>query len=469
MAAKQVQLPTVVPTAKQEEFFQLVGDPDAEEIMFDGAIRSGKSQAATQMLVAWAVAFPGTWYVVMRMTYRELEDTTKRLMLYGEGGLPPALPEELYGTGYMKTDNMVRLHNGSHILFRSAENAHDAAAKIRGLNLSGFFIDQVEELEDDAYLHLYETLLGRLSSPLGPRKALLSANPGPETHWAYDRFVNPDTRQKQCRYVHATLEDNQEHLPRRYFERMMKTKETSPDFYERYIIGKWGAFEGKRFRCWRPEDHLCDPFPIPSQWEVVEGMDYGWANPTCVIWIAVDHSGRYYAVAEHYASERPVSWHCDKIREIRSGFALAPSSSWLDPTAWAQRGEYESPAFEFQEYGIHPGKAQNDRPGGWNRVDELLSSRMSDGKPRLQVFRDRCPNLVRELPSLKIKDGTDDVEKRNDHAPDALRYAVMSRPLVPEHEVKAQPGDDDFRAVTYADRVLEKAQERTRTLSRIRY
>jgi PBSX family phage terminase large subunit len=412
------------------------------------------------MLVAWAVRYPNTWYVVMRRTYRELEDTTKRLMLQGEGGLPPALPPQLYGAGgYMKTDNMVRLHNGSHILFRSAENAFDAAAKVRGLNLAGFFIDQAEELEEDSYVMLYEQLLQRLSSHEGPGKALLSSNPGPETHWIYDRFVNPLTRQAQCRYVHATLMDNKKHLPRRYYEKMMRTRLTAPDQYERYILGKWGAFEGKRFRAWKDVDHVVDPFPIPHDWELIEGIDYGWKNPTCCVWVALDFRGRYFAVAEHYEAERPVSYHCQRIREIRRELALDPTASWLDPSAWAERGQYESPAYEFQEYGLFPARAENDRLGGWNRIDELLRERLDDGKPRLQVFRDRCPNLVRELPSLKIKDGSasDDVEKRNDHAPDALRYALMSRPLAP-----VVPSDDADRRDAYADRMLDSLTDAAR-------
>jgi len=423
------------PSPKQLAFFRATADPDAEEILFDGAIRSGKTQAACRLIAAWAWHFGGpNWkFVVIRKTYRELADSTQAAFLRGDGKMPPACPPELVKK-YLAKDEVVELKNGAQILFRSAENAFDAEDKIRNVTLAGFFIDQVEELDSGDYFAFYETLLSRLSDPRGPQKALLVANPGPEDHWVYKRFVNEKTKEPQTRRVGVTLLDNAQNLGASYVRRMLRRKETNPMFYRRFIIGEWGAFGGKRFACWNPREHVVVPFEVPSGWEVVQGIDYGWAHPTAAIWCAIDYEGRWWVVAEHVQNERAVSFHVQQVKRIETDIGLAPSSRWLDPSCWARKSEYQSTAMEFAEYGIDCGKAQNDRISGWNRIDEMLGRPMpNDGMPQLRIFNS-CEHLIEELPNLKIKEGTDDIEKVDDDASDALRYAIMSRSPVPEFE-----------------------------------
>lgn len=443
------------PTAKQEEFWDAVADPGADEILFAGSIRGGKTQAAAKQIASWAWEYGGT-YVVIRKTYRELADSTQKAMMRGDGPMPPAIPPELVRV-YRAKDEMIVLHNGAEILFRSAENAKDTEDKMKNITMAGFLIDQVEELEGDDYFTLYKTLTGRLSDPNGPRKALLVANPAAETHWVYTRFIDPATKLPYTRYVHVTLEDNAHNLHPRYVESLERRKTEDPDWYNRYALGKWGAFGGKRFRVWNPQIHVCEPLEsIPPEWEIIEAIDYGWENPLAVVWIAIDYEGRWYVIDEHSASNRPISWHAQEIKKIREKWNISPSSIWLDPSAWAERNQYESPAMEFFDYGISCARAQNDRLGGWNRIEELLLERMeSDDLPRLRIFSS-CKGLIKELPSLKVKDGTDDVEKKNDHLSDALRYAVMSRAPAP---LKAEVEETD-RSDLYARNLVQRLRDR---------
>jgi PBSX family phage terminase large subunit len=447
------------PSKKQLQFFKTCADPEAEEILFDGAIRSGKTQAACRLIAAWAWNFGGpNWkFCVMRKTYRELADSTQAAFIRGDGKMPPACPPELVKR-YLAKDEVVELKNGAQIMFRSAENAYDAEDKIKNVTLAGFFIDQVEELDGGDYFGLYETLLSRLSDPRGPQKALLVANPGPEDHWVYKRFVSNKTREPQTRRVSVTLLDNAGNLGASYVRRMLRRKETNPLFYRRYIIGEWGAFGGKRFACWDPARHVVTPFPIQPGWEIVQGIDYGWAHPTASVWCAIDYEGRWWVVAEHYQRERPVSYHAQEIRKLERDLNIPPSSRWLDPSCWARRSEYQSTAMEFAEYGIDCGKAQNDRISGWNRVDEMLTDDLADGEPRLRVFN-TCENLIDEMRSLKIKEGTDDVEKEHDDACDALRYAIMSRmptPILEEEEEELPIRDRLAQAILDRARKPEK-------------
>lgn len=445
------------PTDKQIEFWNACHDPDSEEILFDGAIRSGKTQAACKLIASWAWKYGGpNWkFVIMRRTYRELEDSTKAAFLRGDGKMPPGCPPPLVAN-YRAKDEMAILHNGAEILFRSAENPSDTEDKLRNVTIAGFFIDQVEELTGPDYFQMYETLISRMSDPRGPRKALLVANPGPEDHWVYQRFVDERKREQfpWCRRVHVKLEENEWNLPESYIRSMKRRETTNNMWYRRFILGEWGAFGGKRFPVWDPALHVVEPFPIPSDWEVVVGLDYGWANPTAAIYCAIDFEGRWWVIGEHYESEKPVSWHAAKMKELETELNISPSSIWLDPSTWARRTEYESPAIEFSDYGIFAGRAQNDRLGGWNRIDEMLTETMADGYPRLRIFN-TCTNLIKELPNLRIKEGTDDIVKENDHAADAMRYAIMSRMPSPE---RAEDEEDmsDMRQVI-VNRILSRA------------
>lgn len=425
-----------IPNRKQIEFFQSCNDPMADEILYDGSIRAGKTQACCKQIIAWAWQYGGR-YVVARKTYPELRDSTMAVMLRGEGGMPPGCPPELVKE-YRAGDRELHLKNGAEILFRNLESAEEGRAKLRNISLNGFFIDQVEELDGEEWGEFYEELLGRLSDPRGPGKMLLAANPGPTDHWVWRRFIDPEHRERfpQTRYVHCTLYDNEENLDPKYFATRIRTKTQNPEYYKRMVLGEWGAFGGKRFKCWDPTRNVIDPVTIPRHWEVIEAVDYGYAHPFCCLWVAIDERERYYVVGEHYERERPVSHHAKMIHAIRDSLGVQPEVMWADPSIFDERGGYASVAAEMNDYGLAPAKANRDRLGGWNRIEEMLT-REIEGAAQLRVFS-TCRHLIKELPNLRFKDNSDDVEKVNDHASDALRYAVMSRPPAPE-----LPGEDE--------------------------
>jgi phage terminase large subunit len=100
------------------------------------------------------------------------------------------------------------------------------------------------------------------------------------------------------------------------------------------------------------------------------------------------------------------------------------------PDLWNRRQDSGKSGYEIMQavYGMPPMLAADDRRiAGWRMVREYLSCRTS---PSLHVTR-RCEELIRCLPALLF-----DSEKTEDasgephsvtHAPEALRYALMSR------------------------------------------
>lgn len=446
------------PNPKQIEFFRACADPYAEEILYDGSIRAGKTQAACKQVVAWAWKYGGR-HLVARKTYPELVDSTMKIMLNGEGGLPPACPHEIMlggslAKGYKAGERSLTLANGAEILFRNLESAEEGRAKLRNISLNSIFVDQVEELDGDEWGEFWEELMGRLSDPRGPRKAILAANPGPTDHWVYRRYIDDETRLEWTRYVHCTLYDNQDNLDPRYFESRVRTRISNPEYYKRMVLGEWGAFGGKRYKCWNPAVHVVEPFPIPHHWEVFEALDYGYAHPFCCLWFAIDPDERWYVFAEHFERERPLSYHAKIIKAQREQWGVSPSVTWCDPSIFRPQGQFESVAIEMADYGLYPARAENDRLGGWARLEEFLLADIN-GDRKLRIFS-TCRNLLKELPNLRYKEGTDDVEKQNDHAADALRYGVMSRPYVPP---PLETDEEEDRRSIYLRRKLAEAKQ----------
>lgn len=302
------------PTARQLDGARAALDPDARVVVLDGAIRSGKTQAAARILLEYAVEQPAT-YLVARSTYRSLKDSTEKALLHGDGGLPPLIPPQLVQQ-YRASDEMVRLRSGAEILFRSLEEGQ--LGKILNLSLGGVLVDQIEELDPgDAGERVFDTLLGRLSDPRGPRKLLCVANPSGLASWQYRRLIDEETRDPGVRRVHFRLWDNAANLPADYVASMEATKRTRPHWYASFIEGQWGAFEGQAFPEFSEHVHVVQPFPVPEHWERFESMDHGAASPTAWHAWAIDEDGNVVVIGEHYAANMLVSQHAAHVLELR--------------------------------------------------------------------------------------------------------------------------------------------------------
>jgi phage terminase large subunit len=407
-------------------------------------------------------------YLVARLTYRELRDSTQKAMLHGDGALPPLIPPETIDF-YRASDELVQLKNGSQILFRSL----DEPGKLLNLTLGGIFVDQIEELDEgDDGERLFDTLLGRLSDPRGPRKLVAVANPGSLTHWVYRRLVDDRTRDAGARYVHVELVDNAGNLPDDYLAAMLATEETRPHWFKSFVKGLWGSFEGAAYEEFDDELHVVEPFVIPDEWERFECMDHGAANPTSWALIAVDFDGNL-VVFDLYYSPGLVSAHAAAIRRrLAPEFvgAAPPGLNWwrrrdswghfqehycfADPSIKAshglssRRGVPASVLTEYREFGIkHLVASNNDRAAGYARFLELLhldpkrpfpswhSRRDEYGSPRLFIFKP-LEQVIAQLKSAPIaRDGRDageavdaNWEGAHGHAHAMLRYGVMSRP-----------------------------------------
>ena len=126
----------------------------------------------------------------------------------------------------------------------------------------------------------------------------------------------------------------------------------------------------------------------------------------------------------------------------------------LDTSAWAKTGTTGPTVGEsLQKEGHKLRRADKNRIQGKIQIHEYLKLQQS-GRPNIQIFN-TCPNLIRELQSIPLdKNNSEDVDTHApDHAYDALRYLIMSRPKINDplsqmrhlqREKAYQPSDMEF-------------------------
>jgi hypothetical protein len=129
-----------------------------------------------------------------------------------------------------------------------------------------------------------------------------------------------------------------------------------------------------------------------------------------------------------------------------------PMTGVADPAIFAEDGG-PSLAHRMIQHGVVFRPADNKRVagrgamGGWDQLRARLVGD-ADGRPMVVIFA-TCRDLIRTLPALQHDDArAEDLDTdAEDHAADAMRYGVMSRPWI--RDVKPEPVKDSW-AQAYA-------------------
>ena len=191
--------------------------------------------------------------------------------------------------------------------------------------------------------------------------------------------------------------------------------------------------------------HVCEPFPIPSEWRRWRAFDYGLDRLACM-WVAMDSTRNVYVYKEFCESNLPISEAARRMLDMTTEdediyATLAP------PDMWGRSQETgRSKAQIFYESGLTLTKSSNDREAGWLAIKELLKTD-ANGEARLHIFSN-CRELIKCLPALlrDEKRPTDCATEPHDitHAPDALRYFAIgwNRPTDPPEPIKVKYRED---------------------------
>ena len=426
------------PNEKQKMFFR----SRKKYIAYGGARGGGKSWAVRTKCVLLAQRYPGIQILILRRTLEELR----------ENHILP-LREKLVGVAEYRDDNHEFIFpNGSRIKCGYCKHEGDV------YQYQGQAYDVICLEEATLFTESQWTFISTCnrspdaSNPVIQPRMYFTCNPGGVGHaWVKRLFIDRDYREGEnpddYDFIPARVYDNK-YLLEANPKYIATLQALPPDLRRAHLEGDWDALAGQYFQEFRRQKHTCSPFELDPNWKWFRSMDWGYNDPCCVLWHAVGPDNRIFTYRELYVEQTLARDVADRVRDLSYGEKI--SYTVASPDMWQTRGthdiEGENIAEIFAAHGVPLIKADNSRVIGWQQMHEFMAD-APDGKPRWIIF-DTCENLIRTLPLLfhdehKQEDVSDKCE---DHAAEAARYGLMSRPAPrkPKKEKENIWWDDPF-------------------------
>lgn len=196
---------------------------------------------------------------------------------------------------------------------------------------------------------------------------------------------------------------------------------------------------------------LDPPDPIPPNWHIIAGLDYGARNPTSIHLYAIDEFRRFWSFDEFYKPSNVVeiaTWlkshrYWRRVRKVVADpkiFARDQNIITKETGAKAY-GTVMSVAELLTKQGIHNiQRGNNDRIAGLERMRLMFNWRGDAhtatpfffiGRKCEKQWWELC-NLVHKRDEKADKNAEEDVVKRNDHAFDEGKYALLSEDVPAE-------------------------------------
>jgi len=397
------------------------------DVLYGGAAGGGKSYAMIVDPLRYAHREAHRALVLRRSMpeLRELIDKSRELY-------PKAFP----GCKFREVEKIWTFPSGAKVEFGYLERDADVY-RYQGQAYSWIGFDEVTHLATEFAWNYLASRLRTTDSEITPYMRC-TANPGGVgASWVRKRYVSPSPPNESFlgtdgltrKFIPARLEDNPYLAKDGRYEQMLKA--LPPVQRKQLLEGNWDVTEGAAFTEFEMETHVIAPFDIPVHWERVKGIDYGYASESACVWGAVDSSDGTLIIYRELYRKNLTGVDLAQVlinMELEDPFAVA---GVLDTAAWNRTGTTGPTVGEtLLRAGHKLRRADKNRIQGKIQIHEYLRVQPS-GRPKIQIFNS-CPNLIRELQSIPLdKSNPEDVDTHApDHAYDALRYLIMSRPKV---------------------------------------
>ena len=253
--------------------------------------------------------------------------------------------------------------------------------------------------------------------------------------WMYDDVWTPfnEGRLTNCTVVLVDMDDNP-HLDERTKNRVLA--EYSDEERQARKSGLFVHFAGLVYPEFVPETHVRPSLTsLPDGVEVFGGIDPGIRHMAAVVFCYLDSEDNLVVFDELALQGNTISEVCKEIELKKLRWSCEPRWWVIDPASRNKNNQTgRSDQMEFADHGIFTSPGQNAVRPGINKVKERLRA----GK---LILTADCPELISEFkkyrwssPKRSENDAKEAPVKRDDHLLDALRYVVMSRPLVPKEQ-----------------------------------
>jgi PBSX family phage terminase large subunit len=398
---------------------QFIAESTKKVNLAHGSVRSGKTVGTLFRFMQACYECPDSQIWMIGHTASTIYDNAIRLILEPRplGENDPLAVFRPFCT-WLRGDRELRFKDKRI----STVGAKDGGAigAIQGKTMSLAYCDEMT-LYPEAIIDMVFT---RLSNPHS--KLFASMNPSHPSHKLKKWIDGAKAGDPNFYELHFTLEDNP-YLDQDYKD-MLKSS-LSGVFYRRNYLGEWCLAEGAIFDFFDRSVYVVRKPPRAAEYWIV-GIDYGVNNAFAAVLVGIN-TGKT-------TQSSPISWveseyYWDSVKQGRqktNSELVDDLKRWLEP--YAVKSVYIDPSaaafrLEMQRAGLRPVNADNDVINGIQK----LSSELKKGS---LFICQNCENLIREVEGYvwnpkSLENGEDEPLKQNDHAVDALRYAVYSHKI----------------------------------------
>lgn len=470
-----------------------------------GGFGNGKTTALVMKALKIANEYPGSNGLLGRSTYPKLNDTLRKVFFEW-------CPKEWIARMPTKDDNTCILTNGSVINFRyvaqrGKQNPDGStSSNLLSATYDWIGIDQVEDpeiTEKDILVDLMGRMRGQTvyrpgagqddptMPSTGPRFIMLTANPShnwffkkviqPYLIWKHrgiktdELLVNPETGVPILELFEGSTYTNKANLPPDFLRNLEATFKGQAR--ERFLMGKWAAFEGLVYGEFSQERHALSREQIMAwitdcraqhvRLHAIEAYDFGLSSPTCYLFGIVDHFGRIVWVDGFYESNLSYTKHPARIREIRDRWRIygvtVAKPIYADPAIWKKTAPVAGKATAgvavaslLTKLGLTLTPANNEITSGIAKMAAYFEGTMATPHivtgqlpgPLLYVS-DELEFFITEISSYFWKrnpqgQNVDEPIDANDHAMDASRYGVSKMPEPASIVVPVPPSERSY-------------------------
>ena len=459
-------------------------DSRAKIQIMGGGYANGKTAATCIKCIGLAKDYPGSNGLIGRATFPKLNDTIRREFFHW-------LPKD-WIKSYSKSENTLELVNGSIVNFRYVQQRASAETSATSNLLSATYDwIAVDQMDDPEFRYKdYVDLIGRLRGstqykgtdpsmpPTGPRWFMITLNP--TRNWIYKRVIRPVLEYDQSGILVGELKDmidaygtekvndviqvvtgstyeNIHNLEADYVRLLEATYHGT--MRDRFLMGGWQAYSGLVYPMYDDAVHMVDEKDI-KWWireqrptRVIEGFDWGLASPSAYLLFIVDQLSNVVCVDGFKQKELLPEDVVRRIKDIRDFWNLPTSYTgpiYADPSIFKRTGgsfrtvgKSVADVYNDSGRGISMTRGNNDVVSGLTKVSVYLNPHSGHKNPftgqspapHLYFNRDRLDFLDDEIVDYyyeKADGGEDELEDkpvdRNDHAMDALKYALTGTP-----------------------------------------
>jgi PBSX family phage terminase large subunit len=391
-------------------FWQALFTPSGEidlstpfnEFAFWGGYGAGKTMVVLLALYNLCQMYPRLRCTLIRETYTQLDDT-----------VIADFNDMFEGNGYrhMQQQKEMRFQNGALLRFR----AFDMPEKILGGSIDVIALSQAEQIPKK----LFKEIFGRQRGSSTLKRKILITEGNPAECWAKERYIdNPIP--ENIFFLNASTYDNREYLDRESpdFIKNMEQNFTEDEIASR-IRGEWNTHSLMVFSSFKADMNIVDPFQVEPGMKIILGGDYGYRNPSALVWILKDFDGNLIVFDEWYMAEQSV----DQIAAEMKRHGKLPVI--YDYSTKRPDRDGKSVWSDLEKEGIPLIECNKDELRNISHTNKLFKT------CRLFITKN-CTNLIKEVKNyhwkklsirsdLNMPESTQD---KDNHAIDALLYAV---------------------------------------------